>query len=83
LGYGTLDPIILSFLQDIQRDPDSGIANRYKRLQISVRQGQKLKNIMLSEELIQEHNKITRAGRMKVIQMTNKGKALLSQTESE
>ena len=53
------NPLILAFLNDIQQYPASGIANRYKRLEISVRQGQKLKYNLLTEELVQEHNEIT------------------------
>jgi len=34
-----VDNSILAFLQDTQQFPGSGIANRYKRLEISVRQG--------------------------------------------
>ncbi|GAI68660.1 unnamed protein product, partial [marine sediment metagenome] len=39
----SVDNSVLNFLKDIQQYPKSGIAERYKRLEISVRQGQKLK----------------------------------------
>lgn len=58
------------FLQDIQKHPDSGIAARYKRLGISVRQGQKIKNKALEKGLIEEQLETTGSGRLKVIQLT-------------
>ena len=38
----------LAFLRDVHDYPDSGIAQRYKRLGISVRQGQKIKENTLT-----------------------------------
>jgi len=75
----TVDPAILAFLRDIQEHPDSGIANRYKRLNISVRQGQILKAKLLHEQLIEEQLETTSTGRLKLIQITEKGRLLLSQ----
>ena len=72
------DNAVLAFLKDTQRYPDSGIASRYKRLDISVRQGQKLKAKMLQQTLIEEHIKTTKTGRLKLIRLTEKGKAGLS-----
>lgn len=69
-----------AFLQDINKYPDSGIAGRYKRLGISVRQGQKLKVKLLKEELIQEQTETTKVGRLKVIELTQKGHGILSKT---
>ena len=68
----------LAFLRDVQDNPDSGIAARYKRLGLSVRQGQKLKAQALQQSLIQETIEITKTGRLTVIQLTGKGKAFLS-----
>ncbi|MBN1804958.1 MAG: ATP-binding protein, partial [Sedimentisphaerales bacterium] len=68
----------MSFLQDIQNFPYSGIAERYKRLDISVRQGQKLKAKALNQELIQEQIQTTKTGRMKVISLTERGENLLN-----
>jgi hypothetical protein len=73
------DNSILAFLQDIQQYPDSGIANRYKHLKISVRQGQKLKEAAIQQGLIEEHTETTKTGRIKVVRTTRKGWAMLSQ----
>jgi len=64
------------FLKDVQEYPDSGIAARYKRLGLSVRHGQKVKAKLLEDGLIEEHQKITNTGRLRVICLTEKGKAL-------
>ena len=79
----TPNDAILALLHDIQKHPDSGIAERYKRLQISVRQGQKLKADMVKKQLIEECLRTTGTGRLKLIQITEKGQALLAQQEPE
>jgi hypothetical protein len=71
----------LAFLRDVKEHPDSGIAGRYKRLEISVRQGQKLTVKMLKEGLIEESIQTTRTGRMKVIKLTEKAEVLVSAKE--
>lgn len=71
--------LTLTFLNDIQQYPDSGIANRYKRLEISVRQGQKLKSKLLTEGLITECDEITNIGRLKMIEITEKGRLFLAE----
>jgi len=68
----------LAFLRDVQDNPESGIAARYKRLGLSVRQGQKLKVRALQQLLIDETTETTKTGRLNVIQLTGKGKAFLS-----
>ena len=68
----------VAFLQDIQNYPESGIAERYKRLGISVRQGQKIKNRTLKDELIEEHIETVRTGRIKIIRLTEKALSFLS-----
>ena len=68
----------LAFLRDIKEYPDSGIAARYKRLGISVRQGQKLKVQALQQSLIEETIETTKTGRLTVIKLTGKGKVFLS-----
>ena len=67
----------LAFLRDIQDYPDSGIAARYKRLGLSVRQGQKLKTKALELSLAHERSETTRTGRQTLTQLTEKGKAVL------
>ena len=66
------------FLQDVQTHPDSGIAARYKRLGISVRQGQKIKAYLASGGLIEEEETRTPTGRLRVIRLTDKGKQFLN-----
>jgi len=72
------DGSVLAFLQDTHQYPDSGIAQRYKRLGISVRQGQKLKTILLEQGMICEHTQMTATGRLKMVELTEKGKSMLS-----
>ena len=79
----SIDPAVLAFLQDVQQNPESGIANRYKRLGISVRQGQKLKLKVLKKQLVTEHTEISSTGRLKVIELTQEGKKMLSRQGAE
>ncbi|MHC4154843.1 MAG: hypothetical protein ACYST6_07980 [Planctomycetota bacterium] len=67
----------IAFLKDVQEYPESGIAARYKRLGLSVRQGQKLKQSLLEKGLIEERQETTKTGRLTVIRLTEKGRALL------
>ena len=67
----------LAFLKDVEEYPESGIAARYKRIGISVRQGQKLKEKLLQQGLIEESEETTKTGRLRVISLTEKGKALM------
>ena len=69
------------FLFDVQQYPDSGIADRYKRLGMSVRQGQKLKAYLIKSGLITEAREHTHTGRLNRIRLTEKGKAFLSQSQ--
>jgi hypothetical protein len=67
----------LGFIKDVQEYPDSGVAARYKRLGLSVRQGQKLIAKLLEQGLIEQYEETTKTGRLKVIHLTEKGKSLL------
>ena len=58
--------------------PDSGIAARYKRLGISVRQGQKIKAYLASAGLIEEEETRTATGKTLIIRLTEKGQSVLS-----
>ena len=64
----------LAFLADVREHPDSGIAARYKRLGISVRQGQKLKARLLDNHLIEDREIRTKTGRLRVIRLTEKAR---------
>ena len=74
--------LVLQFLRDVRDFPDSGIAARYKRVNISVRQGQKLKAKLVTEEIIAEQEELTRTGRLRKICFTEKGKSFLDHGET-
>lgn len=63
----------IAFLKDVQQNPESGIAARYKRLGLSVRQGQKLKTKLSEDDLIEERQETTKNGRLIIVQLTGKG----------
>lgn len=67
----------LAFLRDVGAFPDSGIADRYIRLGLSVRQGQKLKDTLVRAGLIREQLETTSRGRVRVIRLTEQGELLL------
>jgi hypothetical protein len=68
----------IGFIRDVEQYPDSGVAARYKRLGLSVRQGQKVKTRLLEEGFIQEQQETTRNGRIMVVHLTEKAKRFLS-----
>ena len=67
------------FLMDVARCPDSGIADRYKRLELSVRQGQKLKDGLVLAGLIEEQAQITHKGRVRIVRLTEQGRLRISE----
>ena len=67
----------MQLFKHVKEYPDSGIAARYKRLGLSVRQGQKLKAKALELSLAHERPETTRTGRQTLTQLTQKGKAVL------
>lgn len=67
------------FLRDVQAHPDSGIAARYKRLGISVRQGQKIKAYLAADGLVEEQEERTSTGKLLRIRLTEKGEGSLEQ----
>jgi hypothetical protein len=72
----TLSPDV-AFLRDVLAYPESGVAARYKRLEISVRRGQKLKARLTQQFLVEEHEDRTSMGRIRTIRLTEKGRHLL------
>ena len=68
----------LELLRDIFDFPESGIAERYRRLAISVRQGQKLKAVLVDAKHVLEHTELTNRGRLRVIRLTEQGRLRLS-----
>jgi len=69
----------VGFLKDIHDHPESGIAARYKRLNLSVRQGQKVKATLTEKGLIEEHQESTNRGRLTIVRLTEKAEAILDQ----
>lgn len=67
----------LAFLRDIADFPDSGVAERYCRLGLSVRQGQKVKEALLEQGAIHEQVQTTRFGRVRVVRPTEQGRLTL------
>jgi len=63
-----------ALLQDVVSYPDSGVAARYRRMGLSVRQGQKLKIRAVSEGLLEEVEEHTATGRLVVLRLTEKGR---------
>jgi hypothetical protein len=68
----------LAFLADVAEFPAGGVAERYKRLGLSVRQGQKFKARLIARTLIQEETQITHKGKLHVIRLTETGRLALS-----
>jgi len=73
--------IEMALLRDVQRYPDSGIAERYKRLGLSVRQGQKVKNALVDDGLVVEKVQATRTGKLRVLALTEQGRLALSEAD--
>ncbi|MCX7012863.1 MAG: DUF87 domain-containing protein [Candidatus Sumerlaeota bacterium] len=67
----------IRFLNDIASFPESGIAKRYQRLALSVRQGQKLKGRLAAEGLISDEKETTPTGVIRVVRLTRKGRDAL------
>lgn len=77
----TEDSLETRFIKDVQEYPDSGIAARYKRLGISVRQGQKIKAYLAASSLIEEQETRTATGKLVRIRLTEKGREWLHQEQ--
>jgi len=63
----------LAFLLDIDEFPESGVAERYRRIGLSVRQGQKLKKRLVEDGLLLDRVEITQTGRIRIVRLTEKG----------
>jgi hypothetical protein len=74
--------LAVDFLKDVQENPESGIAGRYKRLGLSVRQGQRLKAELAQKGLIEEFEERVPTGRIRRIRLTEQGEASISRTAS-
>jgi len=69
----------IAFLCDVANSPDSGIAERYRRLGLSVRQGQKQKETLVARQLIEERVETTIRGKIRMIRLTEQGRLALEQ----
>jgi hypothetical protein len=67
----------LEFMKDIMLHPISGVAERYKRLNMSGSKGQRTKDGLLSRNLVQEHSVSHGKGSIKMLQITESGKEIL------
>jgi hypothetical protein len=73
---------LLNFLRDVSRYPDSGIAERYKRLGLSVRQGQRQKQALIDQRLIMEEVEVTHTAKRRVVRLTDQGRLILLATDA-
>ena len=71
----------MAFLQDVKEHPDSGVAARYKRLGLSVRQGQKAKARLLEKGMIFEEDVRTPKGRVRRISLVSQNTNEMQETQ--
>jgi Helicase HerA, central domain len=69
----SIPTLVELFLIDIRDNPESGVAARYKRLSISVRQGQKIKYELLKAGLLTEEEIHNKTGRVIRLSLTQNG----------
>ena len=77
------DELMRLMLSDIQKEPQSGIAGRYKRLGLSVRQGQRLKTRLVEMGLITDTKERTMTGMIRTLRLTARGTELLEASEPD
>ncbi|MBI1826580.1 MAG: DUF87 domain-containing protein [Planctomycetes bacterium] len=77
LNDGGFSKAEVAMLQDIATFPEAGIAERYKRLGWSVRQGQRVKQRLLAQGMVTEELKTTPRGNMRVVRLTEKGRGVV------
>ena len=82
-GLSEVPDLEHAFLTDIQKHPESGIAQRYKRLGVSVRQGQRIRGRLAAEGFITDIKEPTRTGSIRITRLTSKALALLRNTGDE
>ena len=66
-----------TLLIDINNHPNSGIVERYKRLNLSMRVGDNIKNYLLSNNFIETKELITKSGKIVLVGLTEKGLSYL------
>ena len=81
LNYDNSSALTISptevFLTDVAEFHDSGVAERYKRLGLSVRQGQKIKAELVEKGMVQEQVQTTGKGKLRIIRLTEQVKLTL------
>lgn len=70
-----------AFLRDVAAYPDGGVAERYKRLGLSVRQGERIKRTLAEDRLIEQEIQTTPRGKVRVIRLTERGRLRLDQVD--
>lgn len=78
-GFNELSDNEKEFLRDIALLPNSGVAARYHRCGLSGRQGDKIKRLLLEKGYIQEQEVISDKGKSKALQLSEKGRNVLSE----
>jgi hypothetical protein len=66
-----------AFLDDIATFPEAGVAERYRRLGFSVRQGQNVKESLAKKGLITEEIQTTSRGKLRVVRLSEQGRLFL------
>jgi len=74
----SLTDLEMAFLQDVADHPEGGVAARYQRLDLSARQGQRLKLQLLEKGLMEEQRETTRSGRLMALRLSEQGKSALA-----
>src|SRR5262249_27100527 len=67
-----------AFLADVGAFPGGGIAERYRRLAWSVRQGQKVKALLTEKNLVTEEIQTTVHGKIRVVRLTEQARNALN-----
>jgi hypothetical protein len=68
-----------SLLIDIFKNPFTGVVERYRRLNISRRSGNSLKNSLLKKDIVRQVDIPTKTGRVVLIEPSEKGDSLLKE----
>jgi hypothetical protein len=66
-----------AFLRDVALLSESGVVSRYRRLNLSMRQGAKVRQSLVDAGLLEESEVVIPTGRKTVIRLTERGKAHL------
>jgi len=76
----SMGKVEVEFLKDVEEYPDSGVAARYKRLGLSVRQGQKVKARLVEKDLIHEEDIRTPKGKVRSISLVGRSDNEMQET---